>query len=97
MVIILNILYISKLFINFFLVSKLWVNKLYILIKDCIIMQITNNIVIKYILFIKNNLFQLNIAYIFLFNSNPIFYNTSAILLNSWKDFINTSFSINPE
>ena len=37
MVIILDILYIPKLFINFLLISRFWINKLYILIKDYII------------------------------------------------------------
>ena len=42
-----------------------------------------NNIVVGYTLFIKNNFFQLNIIYIFPPNNNPIFYNTSAVLLNN--------------
>ena len=54
-----------------------------------------NNIIIRYILFIKNNLFQLDITYISPLNNNFIFYNTSIILLNDWENFINTSFSIN--
>ena len=46
-----------KLFINLLLVSRLWANRLYILIKDCIIIQIANNIIVGYISFIKNNFF----------------------------------------
>ena len=57
MVIILNILYIFKLFINFFSVFRFWINKLYILIKDYIIIQMADNIVIGYVLFIGNNFF----------------------------------------
>ena len=41
-----------------------------------------DNIVIGYILFIGNNLFQLNVIYIFFFNNSLIFYGVSIILLN---------------
>ena len=56
-----------------------------------------DNTVIGYILFIRNNLFQLDMAYISPLNDSPIFYSVSTALLNSWEDFISASFSINPE
>ena len=56
-----------------------------------------DNIVVGYILFIGNNLFQLNMAYIFPFNGSFIFYGAPAVLLNGWEDFISVSFSINPK
>ena len=56
-----------------------------------------NNIVIRYVLFIRNNFFQLNIAYIFSPNDSLIFYSISAVLLNGWEDFINISSSTNSE
>ena len=42
-----------------------------------------NNIVIEYASLIKNNLFQLNMVYIFPSNSSPIFYSAPAALLNN--------------
>ena len=56
-----------------------------------------NNIIIKYILFIRNNLFQLNMIYIFPPNNNPIFYGTPITLLNNQENLINTSSNTNPK
>ena len=56
-----------------------------------------NNIIIKYILFIKNHLFQLNMTYIFPSNNNSIFYGAPAALLNNQKDFININSNTNPK
>ena len=42
-----------------------------------------DNIIIGYIPLIRNNLFQLNIAYISSFNNNFIFYGAPAALLNN--------------
>ena len=95
MVIILDILYMPELFINLLLVSRFWANRLYILIKNCIIMQIINNIVVGYILFIENNFFQLDVAYISPFNGSFIFYSAPAVFLNNWEDLISVSFSTN--
>ena len=56
-----------------------------------------DNTVVGYVLLIKNNLFQLNMAYISPPNGSPIFYGAPAALLNNQEDLISASSNTNPE
>ena len=75
-----DILYISDLFINLFSALKLRVNGLYIIIKDYIIWYMANNSIIGHTPLIGKDLFQLNIVYIILSTGNYMGYTASLII-----------------